>query len=580
MSSTHGADADESTYYYLAARAFLIYAHSIVEASTPEERSQMFKAACEANDTTEHNVTDRMSRLVSSFQYFLQSAQSVRWTASNAGFRNVIDGAYAIKCVRLDSATKNRARGKFKCTLCGQEEWNCNYAVHLAGSPPIVRDASLPKYSASAFKTSDLEGLACAYSQYAHGYNYATASMADDAVEEKWPVAPYLGVVLPGETCMARLLTAFSVQDFVRSVLDDVSVYKKQSSSAFPYERLDERRIQRLASRIDQQFECARGRAKPNCEDPKDSEIFWTEILNRFENGTASDRAAGTDATIGFLRAGYERMEHNVSKSGFCVDCADSDDDEEPEEDEEDETRHRSPARASSRKRKRRVVNDSDEEGDECDQSSRVDDDDIVRLSEDPLDNTVGLGSSSRDPSSQRRRPQTQAWGATPASRAGPFAQPRRPVEEPFVPTATRSARRRATTTLTLADSEQTTDPILLALRTVSKDTARGLRAHPNNAIGSRRSTLLKLNQLVTSTMKDGDLTMATGLLQALATLTKTLNLHEQGCETDGATKARHLSEVANDRLTPLYRHFCGAGMASEARSIAEAIIVTHELLA
>ena len=261
--------------------------------------------------------------------------------------------------------------------------------------------------------------------------------------------------------------------------------------------------------------------------------------------------------------------------------------------------------RASSRKRKRRVVHDSDdsdEEGDECDQNSRVDDDDVVYLSDDPLDSfivgddddddggaegadeesnqPVDRGSSSRDPLPQRRRPRTQAWGATPASRAGPFAQRRRPVEEPFVPTATRSARRRTTTTLTLADSEQTTDPVLLALRTVSKDTARGLRAHPNNAIGSRRSTLLKLNELVTSTMKDGDLAMATGLLQALTTLTKTLNLHEQGCETDGATKAMHLSEVANDRLIPLYRHFCGAGMASEARSIAEAIIVTHELLA
>jgi hypothetical protein len=577
MDRSHSTFDDEfqdmDTASHRRARALLIYAFAIRTAEDGDQRVQMIEEAAKANGTNAHAVKSDVSKLVDELQYFMLNGASSRWTASNGGFYDVLDGAYAMRCVSIDSGTKVRARGKFKCTLCGQIEQNCGYAVHFAGIPPIERGQELPKYSAKAFHTSDPEQLATAYSQYADSYNTAVGTSADEISERKWPVSPYLGAIFPGQTCLKRIFTAFSAQDFVRSMLDSTADFDREMF-AFPFERIPARLVSDVASQLEQHFACARGATNPPyAHHNKDDHVFWYEMFERFSAGVRVNREEDTYA---FLREGYLRMEKNVTKTGYCPECEDEDDEDDEDDDDEEEEDVAVRAAAPKRKRRRVIAEDDDESEEDGvdDEESSMEDFIENDSDEDHVDEDADLPT----------RP-TPRWGQSSASRAGPFAVRRRAVYEPLVPRATRASRRRDEATssshaVSVADSEQeTSDPVLRALASVDKHTARGLRAPPNNQIGSRRSTMIKLGDLAMSTLKEGDLTLSTGLFRALSVLTDTLSVHEVGCSLSPEQRAKKLKDVTDTLLLPIQARLLRSGQLPESLCVAEAIIVAHELL-
>lgn len=541
------------------ARALLIYVFAIRTALDGDERIQMIEKAATANGTKACDVKTEVSKLVDELQYFVRSGASSRWTA---GFYDVFDGSYAMKVVTIDEATKIHARGKFKCTLCGQIEQSCGYAVHFAGSPPIERGQDLPKYSAKAFHTSDPEKLASAFARYANSYNTAVGTSSIDELERKWPASPYLGTIFPGKTCLKSIFTAFSAQDFVRSMIDATESIGYETF-AFPFECIPERLVAQVASRLEQHFACARGQASPPSSHNNNDNVFWDELFERFSYGVGIKE----EDTYTFLREGYLRMEKNVTKTGYCPEC----DDESDEEDVYAVVR-------GPRQRKRRIIVSDYEEDEEVEEDGVGEESSMEEFiendsGEDHADGDVG-----------RPTLPTPRWGQTNASRSGPFAMRRQAVHEPFVNRETRAARRRDEATsssheVSVANSEQEAYPILRALASVDKHTARNLRAPSNHQIGSRRSTMVKLGDLAMSTLKEGDLTLSSGLLRALYVLTDTLSVHEVGCSLAPEQRVKKLREVTDTLLLPIKTRLLRSGQIPEGLCVAEAIIVAHELL-
>jgi hypothetical protein len=268
---------------------------------------------------------------------------------------------------------------------------------------------------------------------------------------------------------------------------------------------------------------------------------------------------------FGRLRAGYLRMEHNVKKTGH-MQCEDDD------EDEDDSL----PA-PRERKTYKRVIEESsdEEEEEEEEEEDGVEDDSGSFYVEDDEeddhdDHDEGSGGG---PSSRKRQ---DRWGSTVASRSGPFAKRRRVAEEPFSSRETRASRRR-TEHETPDDTE--TDPISIALRTVDKNTASKLRAPRVHVIGSRRSTIKKLGHVGTQLLEDGDLSVASATLNALAKLTATLDTHERGAGLSDHYKSATIKDV-HYNLRTVRGKLLTQGHADFAKDVAEAIIVAYELLA
>ena len=145
---------------------------------------------------------------------------------------------------------------------------------------------------------------------------------------------------------------------------------------------------------------------------------------------------------------------------------------------------------------------------------------------------------------------------------------------------AQRRARGKARAAVVIADEEDDeADPIFKALSNVTKNTARGLRTHPNNSIGTRRSTLAKLSAVATWLLTDGDLTTASRALRALSILTETLDAHEHSCRASAVERADNLGTVKTLCLDPLKDKLLKDGFRERARDAAEALIVAHEML-
>lgn len=546
MSSARESDDDINTR---SAKALLMMADAIANGEEGEEKVDMIETLSKLNGVNPRDNWETFSTLIKDLRYFASTGVSTRWTASDGGFRDVLDGAYAMHCEPINGHVKERVRGKFKCTLCGQLEKNCNFVVHFTGCPPVERGQELPKYSASDFQVSDPEKLSTAYSQYAESYNSSSTVLCEEA-EAEWPVSSYLGLVAPGETCLKHLFTAFSAKDLVRSTIDDA--FERKASLSEP---LNHVRVKKLASTIAHLREAASGRRAPPFQNTDGD--FWLETMQRFADGIGL--ADGDE--FGRLRAGYLRMEQNVKKTGYM-----HDDDDDDEEDSLPEPRERRTCK--------RVVDDSsdEEEGEEEDgvedddgDSFYVEDDEEEDYDEEE-DECNGAG-----PSNSKKR-----WGSTVASRSGPFAKRRRVAEEPFSSRETRASRRR-TEHDTPDDTE--TDPISIALRTVDKNTASKLRAPRIHVIGSRRSTIKKLGHVGTQLLEDGDLSVASATLNALAKLTATLDTHERGAGLSDHYKSSTIKEV-HDGLRTVRGKLLTQGHADFAKDVAESIIVAHELLA
>jgi len=533
------------------ARAVLIYGYAIHAARDADDRVAMMDAAATAHNTTFAALQSEISKFVGELKYFLHNGSSVRWSASDGAFLKVLNGTYSIKSTPIDAITKKKVRGKFKCTLCGQIEHQCGFAVHFSGTPFVDRKRSIPAYSASDFNSSDPQMLAIAYGKYADNYNAAIDSTANDRSGSGVPVPSYLGVVIPGETCLRRLFAAFSAQDFMRSVFDEIAEFST-NEFAFPYERIPQERIKALASRVQQQYDCASGSAHP--PPPQSSheiDAYWNDLLTCFSS-TNEDETSELE----LLTRGYGRMEENINNLGECVHCDDDRDTGDSGDESDAGCDDDNPRTTRPRKRKRSAVIESDDD----------------------------------EPSPRR----AARWGESEASRLGPFAARRRAAPTPELtaatmptPTPTPEPTPAPTPTPEPAEAVQPTEPIddddmhpiIAALHTVDEFTARKLRAPPLKWLGSRRSTLIKLADMSTTLLIDGNLQLSTRLFKAIAELSDVLDNRERFCGPSDHSAAHTLDLLDSTLLVPVYNTLSLEGRVEEALIVAEAIIVCHELL-
>jgi hypothetical protein len=105
------------------------------------------------------------------------------------------------------------------------------------------------------------------------------------------------------------------------------------------------------------------------------------------------------------------------------------------------------------------------------------------------------------------------------------------------------------------------------------------MRTQPGK-IGSRRSTIKKLSVVSMKLLEDGDLALASAVLQGLSKLTKTLETHERGSGLSDYAKSTTFKEVVDVCLRPSRDSLLLQGHREMAIGIAEAIIVAYELLA
>ena len=568
------AASDNDYTSFRAARAMLITFHSIAEANDDDERAQMLEAAATANGTNAAAVKTELAKFFQTLNYLRSAGQSARWTAADGGFRDVLDKTFAIRTFEIDESLKSRVRGKFKCTLCGQVEEQCGTAVHFAGVPTKTDVVNgLAPYSAKAFNTSDVDELVRAYTQYANAYNECIAYEKDAGA----PTPHYLGLVLPGKTCLRRLLTAFTSQDLIRAAIDEVYEHKRTCGGfAFPYEALERSRVELLASKIDALFECIRSDARVDFKNT--DEVFWMELLPRFADGCGIDvDFYGETDEFACLRAGYERMEHSIHKTlppGRCVACDD-------ENDEEDDELPRARPRRGGTKRKRTTITIDDEDDEDDEDEDEEEDDDDWLVPDDEEEEEEEPAEEETETAAQRRS--RQRWARPPRRRRALCQTATARTRAVRAAAAAAAQRRTRTKAVVLADEEngaaEGTDPIFKALKNVNVNTARGLRTHPNNSIGTRRSTLAKLSAAATWLLTDGDLTTASRALRALSILTETLDAHEHSCRASAAERKDKLGTVTALCLGPLKDKLLKDGFRERARDVAEALIVAHEML-
>ena len=138
----------------------------------------------------------------------------------------------------------------------------------------------------------------------------------------------------------------------------------------------------------------------------------------------------------------------------------------------------------------------------------------------------------------------------------------------------TRSARRHSR-----VEENDDKDPISAALVNVNSKTASKLRAPDVKLIGSRRSTIKKLARITLEIMDEKNLFFASVLLNALAKITETLDTCERGADYSDYYKKHTLAELSTT-LNRIHFKFLAQCRVNDARDVAEAIIVSYELLA
>lgn len=529
---------DDDDLQFRQARALLLAAHAIA-VKTDESIDSTFAKLVEFNTSiSQHAVRNELSKFMLDLSYLFKASTSSRWTPGDGGFQDVLDSSHSILCTSVPGPIKDEIRGKVNCTLCGQAERHCHYTVHFAGTPLVDRGSALDElsYSANEFLTPDLYKL----SKLLEKYNRTIAeTVVDGGDSGQFPEPSYLGLAVPGETCLKRIVGAFAAQDLVRDVL--VQVDAKHPKLEDPITRTS---IIEVAARITQIQDVARDRGQKPKMTSFENDRFWFELLQRFSDREGIKRGD----ELGFLRAGYARMTHNIEGSGWT-----------PSEYED------SPIRTSRAKRTS-IVETEDEEDDDDDEEE---DDDDWLVHDDTEDEEVEEGFPSR----------ARQWGQTQASRDGPFSKRRRTItaqREPFASHAARSSNRRTSRGASSSGTTLSDDPVIAVYeqKQISHHTAAALRTHPNNSIRARISSIKDLIPVAVALLNHGNLVAASGLLYAVATLTDILNKHHQGSSPDEIQRAKLLEEVE------LKLEFVIRGLeGDEKRACIVGLVVAHELL-
>ena len=594
--------SDDDDLDQRSARALLICTTAIAHAGDDVEagREAVAKLA-QLEGTNEHAVYTQLQKLLKDLSYFRGAGASAKWKDKTY---KMLNGAYSMLCQPVNKRVKDQVRGKFKCQLCGAIEENCNYVVHLAGTPTVDRGQFCDDYSAKAFvNAGGYADLAAAYDDYANAYNSAGWTSSSEAL---FPSPSYLGAILPGETCLQRLFAAFGAQDLVRQVIDESFETKAPVD-----EPLSRTRVANVAAKLAHVRGTAGGFLNPL--DPPEDHEFWNELLSNF----ITTKKIHPNDHRSRIQAGYDRMEDSVSGSGWIVPV--------PTRGNSSKGDASKPATRSNKKSKvAELDNESDDLGkfiehdtDDEDEGpiyrpinsntyenpanrppgqyavvggafapiNRLDDDEDVY--ENPANRHRGYYAVVGGASAPINRldddedvvvedlatKPKDKWGSTEASKKGPFATPRR--QTMGAPTAGLRRKRNA---VVLSDDDDVEDEVVEASKTADKQTARRLRQPSVKAIGSRRSTLEKLSNVGYLILTNGHLSGAVTVFKALTTLTQTLDEHERGVSVSDSLKLDRIREVELQlkNTKTLVAANCDA---SDVRDVAEALVVAYELL-
>ena len=432
----------------------------------------------------ELNLPMLTSKLVSTLSYYSKNGASSKWPKEVA---DVIKTTHSIHVQKLEHGTckdEIRTNSRYKCHLCGTHENNCMFAVHLAGGPA---------YDATKWVKSDAGALLKSWQDFIAFYGDVVESRAtakDDRAYDK----VYTGIIVPGETCLKRLLLAIKSQNVVMEIVYDAHTHlvsKMQAEdfdaeAVLPCSLFNEQDVQQTASLIELIH-----RAQANACVPEVAEdgTFWKITLDRFARNVLGGSPARVD-TPRFLRSAYERMTASLGRP--CGEC----DEEEEEQEEED------------------GVDDEEDEGE----------DRMSEFIEDDEDDEIAASSS------RKIRKRTRVVYDEEDDEAGQ-------EQEEEVPPRTGATPR---------DQQR----LLAAARQgPSSQTARGLRAHPGNALHSRRETLDDLIRIARSIDDLGHKSCATFTASVLASC---LQLHEASSAADPRRSLAKNVHVAIQRATAL----------------------------
>jgi len=338
---------EESTLNIRHSKALLIVATTLAQYSKVSSGSlhEMFLSICELNDADPTKTWSDFETLLCDMQYLLSNASSTRWTTNNGQFLKMLDRTFSLRIDRIPNFMKEEIRG-LCCSLCGQVETNCRYLVHFVGNI---------KYSAKSSFVSDLDKLNILYDRYTQMYN-SICDVCEDESDDDPDDAFYFGIVIPGETCLRRILCTFAMQDFVRKIIDDTFV--RDSSVG----NIDGDLIVRTASQIDQLRESGRGAQPLDCAVPNNDDFFQNCLLAH-----ARSRSLELNG-VEILKSGYQRMAYTLEDACEAAQVAQEEDgvEDEEEEEEEEDTDEDDDALIINNSSKRRkiavVTSDSEEE--------------------------------------------------------------------------------------------------------------------------------------------------------------------------------------------------------------------------
>ena len=362
-------------------------------------------------------IATNLAKFNSTMSYYAKAGSSSSWSSE---VFDVIKRTHSVHVQRLETvAMKDVIRTKtFKCQLCGKYEKNCEFVIHLAGA--ATSGTCVDKFDSKGWNTTDLELLCDAWDGFHAGYE-AAFDTKDGDVD-----SIYSGVLVPGKTCMHRLMLTIKAQNMLMEVFYKAFHVFTKLQNVWSTDDSDNRSFfncinQTCTFSMNDVSELAElisiihdSQIRSTCPEIDEDSGFWESVLSRFAR-VAQIQPDATSAE--FLSHAYERMNDTLAAfKNESIVCLEDDEDE-----DDDDDQPRRPKRLCTQRST--IVIDDDDEEEEAE-------DDVEYENED--DEAPRTGSSE--------------------------AHQKRLVEA--------------------------------ASRAKSASTARGLRVHPNNPLHSRKETL------------------------------------------------------------------------------------------
>ena len=418
---------------------------------------------------------------------------------------------------KTPSAVKDEVKGpqsRYKCQICGVKEHTCSYVVHAIGN-------NANTYDASNWMTGNTRKL---YNVYKLLIEKRNAMMSERRSKSS---SEYSGIIVPGQTCLNRLVMTLNVQDVIPDAFLDThtaliglfselpdgkehGLERIELLEIDPCETISNSRVQKIARLLDQIHDSQKSLYYVH---PKSDKHIKEHVLSKFSNTHAH---GNNENTIEFLSKAYDRMAETLDRTdnkGKCKKRAVEESDEEDESEEEDEdyddddwledddddddTEHQDKQRDQKRARKQRtcvVLDDDDDENDENDDEENDDENGTTEVAQ--PESVV----SARRPWGQR--PSTMESSMLDRGVAASSSQPR---------------------FKTLSEAVQDAETF------ENLEGIRGLRAPPRSLLPSRKKTLSNFGHVILDVVREGsylDISIVSSHMAYTSTTLDTIDRH------------------------------------------------------